>query len=106
LICATLLDLAGPELAIPVFVLSCRVFGYGIEHAVLSAIKRLARDAFGGNVRPIRGAYRETAHNEPCRKMYPENGFSPEDGSWVIRQVEPSEYPAWLTVTVNLERNP
>jgi FkbH-like protein len=106
LICATLLDLAGPELGIPVFVLSCRVFGYGIEHAVLSAIKRLARDAFGGNVRPIRGAYRETAHNEPCRKMYPENGFSPEHGSWVIRQIAPSEYPAWLAVTVNLERNP
>ena len=89
LICATLLDLTGHEISIPVFVLSCRVFGYGIEHAVLSAIKRLAHGELGGKNRPIRGAYRETAHNEPCRRMYPENGFSREDGSWVIREVDP-----------------
>jgi FkbH-like protein len=105
LICATLLDFTGQEISIPVFVLSCRVFGYGIEHAVLSAIKRLARGELGGNVRPIRGAYRETTHNEPCRRMYPENGFSREDGSWVIREVDHREYPAWLAVTDKLGSN-
>ena len=47
LICAALVDCSGPEIAIPVFVLSCRVFGYGIEHAVLTAIKRLARGQEG-----------------------------------------------------------
>jgi FkbH-like protein len=98
LICATLVDPSGPEISVPVFVLSCRVFGYGIEHAVLSAIKRLALSGLGGNVKPIRGAYRETAHNEPCRRMYPENGFSREGDSWVMRQVVDQEYPAWLRV--------
>ncbi len=105
LICATLLDLTGHEISIPVFVLSCRVFGYGIEHAVLSAIKRLAHGELGGKNRPIRGAYRETAHNEPCRRMYPESGFSREDGSWVIREVDDREYPGWLAVTDKLGSN-
>ena len=40
LVCTALLDQAGTEFLIPVFVLSCRVFGYGIEDAVLGAVKR------------------------------------------------------------------
>ena len=102
LICATLLDLTGSEILIPVFVLSCRVFGYGIENAVLNAIKRITRGDPDREIRPIRGAYRETLHNEPCRRMYLENGFSREEESWVIRQVECQEGPPWLTVEDHL----
>jgi FkbH-like protein len=101
-VCTTLLDLSGPELLVPAFVLSCRVFGYGIENAVLNAIKQIARDEPSGTGRPIRGAYRETPHNEPCRRMYPNNGFTWENESWVLRDVEPPRDPPWLSVTNRL----
>jgi FkbH-like protein len=96
LIAALLVDLTGPELRIAAFVLSCRVFGYGIENAVLRAIKRLAATA--PEIKAIRGEYRETPHNEPCRKVYPDNGFCRDGDSWVLREIEVTEPPGWLTV--------
>ena len=104
LICVALLDLSGPELLISTFVLSCRVFGYGIENAVVNAIKCMARSGTSGAARPIRGAYRETPHNEPCRQMYPNNGFTWDGESWVLQQVEPLDDPAWLTITNRLSQ--
>ena len=98
LVCAVLLDMTGPEIVIPIFVLSCRVFGYGIENAVLNSVRRRARGPFGREGRPIRGAYRETAHNEPCRRMYPESGFARDGESWVLERVEPPDDPIWLTI--------
>ena len=98
LVCAALLDLTGAEILIPVFVLSCRVFGYGIEDAVLNSIRRQARSTSEKKARPIRGMYRETTHNEPCRRMYPENGFSHDGQSWILREVEPLVDQTWLTV--------
>jgi FkbH-like protein len=97
-ISALLLDLTGPALAIPVFVLSCRVFGYGIEDAVLGAVKRLARAGTGHGAMPIRGAFKETPHNEPCRAMYPKNGFAFDGESWALVDVDSPPDPAWLTV--------
>ena len=52
LVCAALLDLTDAEIMISVFVLSCRVFGYGIEDAVLNAIKRKARSTSDGESSP------------------------------------------------------
>ena len=76
LIAALQVDLTGPAATIPAFVLSCRVFGYGIEDALLNAVKRLARAGAGGVPMTIAGAYKETPHNEPCRTVYPSNGFT------------------------------
>jgi FkbH-like protein len=98
LICALLLDSTGPAMTIPVFVLSCRVFGYGIEDAVLNAVKRLARSGNGDGAPPIRGAFKETPHNEPCRAMYPRNGFTRDGDAWVLADVDVPQDPAWLTV--------
>jgi FkbH-like protein len=102
IVCVALLDLSGPELLIRAFVLSCRVFGYGIENAVVNAFKRLVRDESGTATCLIRGAYRETPNNEPCRRMYPDNGFTWEDDSWVIREIEPLSDPSWLRITNRL----
>ena len=55
-----MLDQAATEFLIPVFVLSCRVFGYGIEDAVLGAVKRVACCSSGREPMSIRGSYRET----------------------------------------------
>ena len=34
--------------------------------------------------------------------MYPDNGFTWEDDSWVLRQVGPLSDPSWLTITNRL----
>jgi FkbH-like protein len=102
LISALCLDLTGGALAIPVFVLSCRVFGYGIEDAVLGAVRRLARAGVGGGAMSIRGAFTATPHNEPCREVYPRNGFTFDGESWVLTDVDSPRDPAWLTVADRL----
>lgn len=85
------------SLSIPVFVLSCRVFGYGIETVLLNAMKRLAHRPDGGRL-PIRGAYRETPHNAPCKSTYPDHGFSWDGDTWTYDGPEVPADPAWLTV--------
>ena len=80
------------------FVLSCRVFGYGIEDALLNAVKRLARAGAGGVPMTIEGAYKETPHNEPCRAVYPHNGFTYDGRAWVLAEVDSPPDPSWLTV--------
>ena len=56
---------------IPIFVLSCRVFGFGIERALLNAVK----DLTPGD-RELVGLYKETPSNKPGRNLYPDSGFS------------------------------
>jgi hypothetical protein len=36
-------------------------------------------------------------HNEPCLKVYAENGFAEEDGRWCFSGTC-AEDPSWLTV--------
>jgi FkbH-like protein len=106
LVCAALLDQSGHELQIPVFVLSCRVFGYGIEHAVLGAVKRLAIGIWGRENACIRGAFRETTHNQPCSRMYPENRFTWDGASWMLSEVELPVDPVWLSISDQLSSAP
>lgn len=86
------------RIEIPAFVLSCRVFGYGIEHALVNHVKRLA--VRNGPPLPIVGFYEETPHNEPCRKVYPENGFTWDGQAWVCTNPAstPINDPAWLKI--------
>ncbi len=80
-------------LEIPIFVLSCRVFGFGIEYALLNCVKR--RVGCGVS---IVGHYRETPHNEPCRKVYSLAGFHWDGGVWTGRNFEGVSDPAWLSI--------
>ncbi len=65
---------------IPVFVLSCRVFGYGVETTMLAEICRRCEVAHSG--KPIIGLYRSTTQNHPCRNMYIDHGFILQDGAF------------------------
>jgi FkbH-like protein len=79
-------------LEIIAFVLSCRVFGFGMERALLGSIQRSAMgDA-------VIGLFRETAHNGPCHRTYPDNGFRREGSDWVSRGSQRIEDPSWLKV--------
>jgi FkbH-like protein len=88
-------DIQPGRLEIPVFVLSCRVFGFGIEYALLNTLSRLA----GPDTR-ISGHYKETQHNQPCRELYPKSGFTWNGSFWDGVVSGLPENPAWL-VTEN-----
>ncbi|MBD0323445.1 MAG: methoxymalonyl-ACP biosynthesis protein FkbH, partial [Aldersonia sp.] len=70
----------GDLLLIDNFLLSCRVFSRGIEHACLSAVLRQARDS---GARAVIGEYRRTAKNGMVHDLYARYGFTPvgDDGA-------------------------
>ncbi len=74
------------------FVLSCRVFGFGMEVSLLNRIKMWRPG------QTIYGHFRETAHNQPCHRVYPENGFTWDGSYWTFRAGSEMRDPAWLTV--------
>ena len=65
------------RLDLPVFVMSCRVFGYGMEYAMLANALQLAEP---GEI--VFGRFRETDHNQPCREVYPNAGFAAVAEGW------------------------
>lgn len=78
---------------IPLFVLSCRAFGFGIEYALLNSVKRLVRGDHA-----IAGLYRETQFNEPCRQLYPASGMRWDGQRWTGRIADLPADPAWLKI--------
>jgi FkbH-like protein len=84
---------------IPIFVLSCRVFGYQVEFAILNELKR---QAIGRNVNAIRGEFIPTDSNAPCSSVYLDAGFAKSGDSWSFKasgDVTIKE-PKWLEVSV------
>lgn len=86
-------DLEPHGIEIPIFVLSCRAFGFGIEYALLNSVKSLAASDC-----PLIGLYKETQFNEPCRRLYPESGLTWDGQKWIGRVGELRPNPAWLTI--------
>jgi len=83
------------RMEIPVFVLSCRAFGFKIETAVLNFIKRVAFQKRS----PLRGKFVSTPRNEVSSSMYPDHGFRQADGYWYYDDWEKAiEDPEWLNV--------
>ena len=79
-----------------VFVLSCRVFGYQFEHAVMNYIKRHALQM---ETSSIHAKYLATAQNSPCKNFLPECGFIKKDELYVFDLNEPIISDAsWLKI--------
>ena len=78
---------------IPIFVLSCRAFGFGIEYALLNSLRRLAPDHS-----TIVGHYQETQSNQPCRELYPSSGMRWDGASWIGKIGELPPDKAWLAI--------
>lgn len=78
------------------WVLSCRVFGYGIETALLNHLRRLTRQ---NGIASIQARIVETPHNQPCRNVYAENGFQLGSGIWNAETKVVLPDPEWLAVT-------
>lgn len=62
------------SLLIDTFLMSCRVLGRRVEHAILNV---LADTAQAAGVRRIIGEYRATPKNSIVRELYPRLGFKP-----------------------------
>ncbi len=86
---------------IPLFVLSCRVFGYGVETALLNYVKRSAGFPRAG--KEVVGRYIATAFNDPCRDTYVRHGFTKDGDTWVYRGGDAIEDPDWLLVEAEAE---
>ena len=83
---------------IEAFVLSCRVFGYGIETALLKSLT----DASSGKT--IGGIIVPTSVNQPCQNVYAAHNFRREGDHWTFdRGCKPIDNKSWLKVESNLE---
>jgi FkbH-like protein len=85
----------GVALEVLYFVLSCRVFGYGMEFAILEHARKLA-----GPGETMRGRLQKTEFNQPCQLVYSEAGFEQEDNVWSLPQAVERKIVVnpWLTV--------
>jgi len=89
------------NIKIPIFVLSCRVFGYKVEVAILNEVKRIAQQK---GIETIVGEYIETASNLPCSKVYSESSFTMEGGEGVFNVPKKVVFddPEWLQVITTI----
>ena len=87
----------GNSIEVLVFVLSCRVFGYKVEVAILNEVKRFAQQQ---GVKSIQGEYITTASNAPCSLVYSDAGFTEKEKYWeclILGNMEFNE-PEWIEV--------
>lgn len=97
--CVAIAECSPTEMRILPFVLSCRVFGFGIEYGVMNHLREIARRR---GVQRIIGRYKSTPQNTPSKDFLPTSGFLQlDDEVWSLDAAADSPpAPAWLTVTV------
>jgi len=95
--CVAVARIDAGEMVLLPFVLSCRVFGYGIETSVLNCLKDIAQRLGVGR---IVARYLPTPQNAPCKDFLRDNGFSEDGGRWIFAggAATPAD-PPWLRVT-------
>jgi FkbH-like protein len=67
-------------LEVQVFVLSCRVFGFGVETILLRELEKDAKERFG-EVK-VRGFFIPTANNAPSKDFFARHGYMQCNGAW------------------------
>ena len=78
-------------------VMSCRVFGLRIEHAVVAILsKRICRHGL------VTVPFNCTAANAPARKLWPELGFEERDGKYILPSDVDISVPAHVKVIVEI----
>ena len=93
----------GDSLAVPIWVLSCRMFGFEIESAMLGYVADLGRKLGVGTVR---GLIVDTPNNQPCRQVYASNGFLATELGWEASVSVTPAVPQWLAVSSVEARRP
>ena len=98
LVCIAVVTQQADRVEIPLFVLSCRAFGYGVESAMLAEIAR--RFEVRPRGKSLIGHYRSTAQNHPCRNMYSDHGFVLKDGVFRCEGSTPIPTVPWAEVRI------
>jgi len=96
-VCVAVVREVNDELQVPVFVLSCRVFGFGVETLLLDWVKRRSKSRFGAP--KVRGYFTATEHNGPCKDMYREHGYVKDGDTWVYAARGEKKLPTWFEVS-------
>ncbi|HEY4303489.1 MAG TPA: HAD-IIIC family phosphatase [Gemmatimonadaceae bacterium] len=97
-ICVAIVRQTADALEIPIFVLSCRVFGFGVETLLLDYVKRRSEKLFGAP--KVRGFFTSTEHNEPCRDMYRDHGYVEQGSAWqFVGAPGAKPLPAWFDLS-------
>ena len=94
--CVAIGNTTNQDFTIIAFVLSCRVFGYQFEHAVMNYIKSFAQNNGAKN---MNANYVATAQNSPCKNFLSECGFikTQERFNYDLTNSHIANAP-WLTV--------
>ena len=91
-------DEAGLEISH--FVLSCRIFGFGVENAMLQSVLRSFAD------QTMNAQLVKTPVNGPCQDVFAANGFIFEGEVWVSKGGRPDIVPDWLTIEDKFCKSP
>lgn len=91
----------GEEADITHFVLSCRVFGYGMEFAILERARKLLPPGM-----TLTGVIRESAYNEPCRSVFRDAGFAENGLHWRLADAASSTIAVPSTLALSGEAEP
>ena len=95
LISVCVADFKADALEVQNFVLSCRVFGFGVETMLLRELEKVSKERFG-NVR-VRGFFVPTANNAPSRSFFARHGYVQRDGAWVFSGAKgDAPEPSWF----------
>lgn len=96
--CIAVAEIQGEDMRLLPFVLSCRVFGYGIEHGVMAQLKQIATQRAATR---LVGRYLATPQNAPCKDFLTESDFVENDGTWSTASSNVGKQaPEWLQVSV------
>jgi FkbH-like protein len=80
LISVCVAEFKADALEVKIFVLSCRVFGFGVETMLLREVEKDAKERFG-EVK-VRGFFVPTANNAPSKGFFARHGYLQRDGAW------------------------
>jgi FkbH-like protein len=82
-------------LEVQIFVLSCRVFGFGVETMLLRELEKDSKERFG-EVK-VRGYFVPTAYNAPSKDFFSRHGYLQRDGAWISSGAQgDSPEPVWF----------
>jgi predicted enzyme involved in methoxymalonyl-ACP biosynthesis len=98
-VCVAIVTEYEDRIEIPVFVLSCRIFGYGVESAMLEEISKQC--GVGERRKMLVGRFRANTQNHPCRNMYSEHGFTLVGDVFQWAGIPALPHVSWAQVTVS-----
>ncbi|MDP3608534.1 MAG: HAD-IIIC family phosphatase [Methylophilus sp.] len=96
--CIAVTKQTGDQVEFVAFVLSCRVFGYQFEYAMMNHIMRVVK---ARQATTLVGRYVATPQNMPCKDFFKNANFVETGGQWVFDLAKPLQADAsWIHVEV------